>query len=301
MTDENKRLDLSGIGDLALFFPHVLAQILDPKWEPYPYLVRVSNAFVELIMVGDGRILMCWHPRAGKTKLLYFVIIWHLRIWPHKRIIFSSHSEDFSMSAVRNVRQIILDNQRVLRINLAGDNSRADEFYTTAGGGLLACGIGTGLIGRSADLLVIDDIYGSWEDSQNPKVRRRVENWYSGTAVTRLEPKGSIVVSGARWHVDDFQSYLLDSQGESWQSFIFPAISEGVVERPAGEVLCPRFTFEALERKKQSVGPEVWAAQYMQAPLPEAETGFGIVFSKELIAKITASPLRGLSRCSQTA
>jgi len=109
-------------------------------------------------------------------------------------------------------------------------------------------------------------------------------------------------VSGARWHADDFQNYLLTSRGESWQSFIFPAISEGPdkdpLGRPAGTPLCPRFTLEALEKKRQAVGEAVWMAQYQQSPLPESESGVGIVFSKEVIAKITASPLCRLSGSS---
>jgi len=304
MTDEDKRLDLSDLGDPTLLFPHVIARRLDPKWEPYTYLVRVSNTFVEFITIGDARILMCWHPRAGKTMLLTFLIIWHLRIWPHKNIIFSSHSEDFSTARVRNIRQIIIDNQNVLGIRLAEDNSRADEFATVGGGGLFACGIGSSIIGRSADLLVIDDIYGSWEDSQNPKVRRRVVDWFTGTAHTRLEPKGSIVVSGARWHSNDFQDYLLNNSGESWHSFIFPAVSEGPEKDPlgraAGTPLCPRFTLEALERKREAIGGSAWMSQFQQSPLPESESGVGIVFPKEVIAKIGASPLPHLSRSSHS-
>jgi hypothetical protein len=181
MTTSLNIKNLKFLGDPRWHFPHTLASLLDLEWQPFEYLVKTSKAMAGALASGNGRILLCWHPRGGKTLLVTYTVIWFLNFYPQKSIIFSSHNEDFSRARVRTIRDIISGNQNLLRIQLAEDHSRADEFYTTKGGGLLACGIGSGLIGRSADLLVIDDIYGSHEDSQNPRVQRRVEEWFTGT------------------------------------------------------------------------------------------------------------------------
>ena len=134
------------------------------------------------------------------------------------------------------------------------------------------------------------------EESQNQRVRQRVVEWLTGTAYSRLNSKGSIIVVGARWHHQDLKSFLITEHSDRWCHINYPALSEGKddpLKRPKGTPLAPElFDAEALEQIKNAIGPEKWQAQYMQEPLPDkAENGVQVVFPEDMIKQIGESPL----------
>jgi hypothetical protein len=224
----------------------------------------------------------------------HYLSIWFLEWWPQKTIIFATYSEAFAHDQARTIRNMIHRNHHLLSIRLAKDSQSLERFHTVEGGGVISVGIGSGLAGLPADLLIVDDIFKSWEESQSPRARQKVIDWLTGTAYTRLQPKGSIVVVGARWHSEDLQGYLLNHHSDNWTHLNYPAVSEGEeidpLGRPEGEPLAPDlFDKAALERIKEAVGPQKWAAQYMQNPIPEIEEGKEEVFSADLISKIKES------------
>ena len=55
------------------------------------------------------------------------------------------------------------------------------------------------------------------------------------------------------------------------------------LKRAKGEPLAPElFDAKALEQIKNAIGPQKWAAQYQQSPIPEQEDGATLVFPAEL-------------------
>lgn len=291
-------LEILGNRQPWTLFPHTLAQKLSRgRWKPFPYLIEISETLVGAIVDGDGRIVVSFAPRHGKTVLtVRYLLLWFLGCWPEKSVIFATYSEDFARDQTRIVRNIIQENKKFLPIRLAQDSQSLERFHTVEEGGLIAVGIGSGLAGLPADLLIIDDIFKSWEESQNPKARHKVIEWLTGTAYTRLQPKGSIVVVGARWHTEDLQGYLINEHSDSWTHLNYPAVSEGEeidpLGRPEGEPLAPElFDKAALEQKREAVGPQKWAAQYMQNPILEIEEGSEVVFPPDLISRVKESPL----------
>lgn len=274
-----------------LLFPHTIGQRLDREYKPFDYIVAISRKIVELLILGFARILIALFPRAGKTRQLICTIIWRLIICPSEQIIFSSHSEDFAKEIVRIIRNLILEHQELLGIRLSPDSQSAESFKTVQGGGVIAVGIGSGLLGRAANLLILDDIYPSWEKSQNPKEQRKVEEWFCGTAYTRLEPRASIIVCQARFHIKDLSGFLINQHSDDWTVLGYPAIS------PEGKALCPeRFDINALEKIRASIGEAKFQAQYQQEPLPEIQTGDEVVFDENSISKIGISHLPALAK-----
>src|SRR6478735_10204517 len=101
------------------------------------------------------------------------------------------------------------------------------------------------------------------EDAQSETQRKRVWDWYRGTAYNRLMPK-AIVIIGHRMHDADLQGRLLAEQaagGDRWEVVELPAIS------PEGEALWPEWY--PIERIKRNTFPRFWSAQYQQNPVPE--------------------------------
>jgi hypothetical protein len=295
-------LDIVGNRPPWTLFPRTLAQRLSRgRWRPFPYLIEVCRALVEAILDGDGRVLVTFPPRHGKTELaVLYLIIWFLELWPEKTVIFATYSEAFAQDQARTIRNMIQANRQLLSIRLAQDSQSMESFHTVEGGGLIAVGIGSGLAGLPADLLIVDDIFKSWEESQSSRARDKVIDWLTGTAYTRLQPRGSIVVVGARWHTEDLQGYLINHHSDSWTHLNYPAVSLGEeldpLGRPEGEPLAPDlFDRAALEQKREAVGPQKWAAQYMQDPIPEIEDGAVVVFPPDLISRVRESPLPPLT------
>lgn len=91
---------------------------------------------------------------------------------------------------------------------------------------LRATGIGSGLLGARADIIIMDDIYGL-EESISPTLARRCSEWVWNVLMPVLEPDGQVVVSGSRWGVNDIYAEFIDrwkdlpSGMASWQETAF--------------------------------------------------------------------------------
>lgn len=114
--------------------------------------------------------------------------------------------------------------------------NRVSEWETTAGGGLKAVGVGAGVTGFGADLIIVDDPVKGREEASSEACRERLWNWFNDDLSTRLEPGGAIILIQTRWHEDDLAGRLLreaDGGGEQWTVVSLPALAEGSSERSA--------------------------------------------------------------------
>jgi predicted phage terminase large subunit-like protein len=133
---------------------------------------------------------------------------------------------------------------------------------------------------------IIDDPVKSYADAMSPLVRKRVQDWWTGTMVSRIEPGGAAILVMARWHADDLAGFLLKEDPENWSEIRLPAVCDSLDDplgRELGEPLWPeRFPLAELERRKHetslSLGESVWLAQYQQTP--RAPSGDIFVTSK---------------------
>ena len=159
---------------------------------------------------------------------------------------------------------------------------RTHELLTDQHGYRLASGGAGSLLGRGADLIVIDDPIKA-SDVNSAVARRRVCEFYDNTLYTRLNDKstGAIVIVMQRLHEDDLVGHVLAK--DEWEVVTLPAIATesytyrlsdvpgDLYHRSAGEVLHearePRGVLESIRRIQGSL---LFATQYQQEPLPEA-------------------------------
>jgi predicted phage terminase large subunit-like protein len=154
---------------------------------------------------------------------------------------------------------------------------------TTLRGHRFAGSIGGSILGRGADLIIIDDPIKGLAAALSEAERRRVAEFYDGTLYSRLNNKaeGAIVIVMQRLHQDDLVGHVLDK--ENWEVLAIPAIATDdltyavgpdpgdIYERKAGEVLHPeREPQEWLEAARRNLGTLNFSAQYQQNPLPAA-------------------------------
>jgi hypothetical protein len=115
-------------------------------------------------------------------------------------------------------------------VQLSSDsrNVQAWDLAQPHRGGLVAAGVGGGITGLSADLLIIDDPIKNREEAESEARRNLVDDWYRSSAYTRLSPWGAIVLFHTRWHPDDLAGRLLRRQldgGDAWTVVFLPALA----------------------------------------------------------------------------
>ncbi len=123
--------------------------------------------------------------------------------------------------------------------------------------------------------LIIDDYLRNSEDARSKLIRDKQYDWWTGTARTRLEPDGIVIIMATRWNQGDLIGRLLDHDAEygdeSWRVFSLPAIATYDEEfRKEGEALWPeRYPIEELEAIKRDIGTYWFSAEFMCSPSPE--------------------------------
>ena len=233
---------------------------------------------------GDkDRICVNIPPRHGKSQLVsIFFPAWFLGRNPNKKVMMVSHTTDLAVDFGRKVRNLIAtDAYRAIfpTVALAVDSKSAGRWNTDVGGEYYACGIGSSIAGRGADLLLIDDPH-SEQDVINGNfgVFEKAYEWFTYGARTRLMPGGRVAIIQTRWHMDDLTGRVVNDMAhnelaDQYDIVEFPAILEvpnkkgsGYTEKP----LWPEFfDLDALLRTKASMPAFQWNAQYQQEPTAE--------------------------------
>jgi hypothetical protein len=154
------------------------------------------------------------------------------------------------------------------------------EFLTTRIGYRFSTSIEGTLTGRGGDIIIIDDPLKP-SDALSDSRRDRVNAFYFNTILSRLNDKrtGAIIIVMQRLHEDDLVGRLLREQPNEWTVLSLPAIAEedtdidvGATEpcrRRAGDPLhVEREPLSILESNRERMGPDLFAAQYQQSPIP---------------------------------
>jgi predicted phage terminase large subunit-like protein len=208
-------------------------------------------------------------PRHGKSKLLQMCSAWYLGRHPSRDVVTCSYSQELADRNSRLSRACIEDDRWPFECRLSAESSAVHRWNTNAGGGLFAVGVGGGLTGRGANLLVFDDVE---HDAGSDGEREAVWRWYSEIATPRLEPAGAIVVVATRWAETDIVGRLLAAEdGATWELLSLPAIAgpEDPLGRDVGEALWPeRMDLAELESRRVAMGSRAFEAQFNQNPLP---------------------------------
>jgi len=302
----------------------------EPQWFwNWPYQRYIYKALKRIETGKSKRLMIFLPPRHGKSELVTVrFAAWLLSIKPETKIIIGSYNQKLANRFSRKARRIhmnaILGKDSSVDLPPGGLLKTADDWETTAGGGVKAVGVGAGVTGFGANLIIVDDPIKSRAEANSDNNRERIWDWFNDDLYTRLEPNGAIILIQTRWHEDDLAGRLLKAQedgGEKWEVIRLPALAEEVLpanghalsrmeeqEFPAesqrrkersgdplgrkpGEALCPRrFSREALLEKKMKMGTASFESLYQQNPVPQT----GGLFKLEWFDKIVAQAPPGL-------
>ena len=261
-----------------------------PQYKFYKFHATVIEQLQKVIDGKCDRLILQVPPRHGKSLLASQLLpAAYLLAHPDRYVGISSYSAELAEGFSRKARDYFKDGGGLLNPSSQAVNA----WGTDTGGGLWAAGVGGAVTGRSGHLLIIDDPVKNREDAESPRMMEKLNDWYTSTLYTRLEPHvGAIVVIQTRWSESDMIGQLLDNEmnvseegRENWTIVDLPAIYEDENDRPPlpahcpsvvdwreeiGEALCPqRYDDKALKRIREAVGSRDFASLYQQRPAPE--------------------------------
>jgi predicted phage terminase large subunit-like protein len=257
------------------------------KMQPDYIVGRHHRILANMLMAierGDkDRICVNMPPRHGKSQLVsIFYPAWFLGRNPDKKVMMVSHTTDLAVDFGRKVRNLIAtDEYKAVfpTVSLAIDSKSAGRWNTNMKGEYFACGIGSSIAGRGADLLLVDDPHSEQDVlSGNFDVFDKAYEWFTFGARTRLMPGGRVAIVQTRWHLDDLTGRVTrdmaqNEQADQYEVVEFPAILETKnkkTKKITPKPLWPEFfDMDALLRTKASMPVFQWNAQYQQQPTAE--------------------------------
>jgi predicted phage terminase large subunit-like protein len=259
--------------DLIEFCKH-----MQPDYKVGKHHRILANLLMDIAEGNKDRVCVNMPPRHGKSQLvsIYFPA-WFIGRYPNKKVLMVSHTTDLAVDFGRKVRNIIDDDrykQIFPTVTLAVDSKSAGRWNTNMGGEYFACGVGSALAGRGADLLLVDDPHNEQDIiNGNFDVFDKAYEWFTYGARTRLMPGGRVAIIQTRWHQNDLTGRVTGDMGKNedadqYEVVEFPAIfNQGTDnEKP----LWPEFfDLKALYRTKASMPTFQWNAQYQQNPTSE--------------------------------
>lgn len=262
-------------------------------WVHYDICRRLEKFAADVEAGLSPRLMLLMPPRHGKSQIASKLYpAWHLGHYPHHEFIGVSYNISLALDFSREIRDVIKSTAYAklfpaTRLNPEFMSAEAWRLTSRTGvgaGGYNAAGIGGGITGKGAHVLVIDDPVKNAEEAESVDIRQKIHDWYKSTAYTRLAPGGGVLVIQTWWHDDDLAGRIMkdmkeDPESDQFEIVKYPALAEEDEEfRAEGEALHPeRYDLPALLRIKRTLGLRYWSALYQQNPISEE----GAYFSKD--------------------
>lgn len=292
MREEDVIRELIRREEAKIHMEHFVPFVTEGMHIPAPHHEVICRALDNAVRGIEKRLIIAAPPAHAKSVYTShnFPAFW-LGNHPGDKIIAASHTQPFAEDIGRKVRNLVnnpLYTQLFEGVTISADQRAAARWETTEGGTYFSTGVGGSVVGRRANLILIDDPYKSKLVAYSAAERKKISEWYFTDVVPRLLPNGVIVIIATRWHEDDLTGQILKMSAkgeiEPFKLISFPAICEDptndlekILGRGYGDALWPDMypTPKLMEIKggmMQDGIADEWNALYQQRPRP-AESG----------------------------
>lgn len=261
--------------------PGDLARHLNPKTVQTPALNLIDQALVNAATTPDARLIVCMAPQEGKSvRVAGDFPTWLLTQNPDLRIVTASYAQSLANRNGRAIRNRITTNPD-LGLLIAPDNGAVGDWSIDRhDGGVLSVGVGAGVTGRPADVLIIDDPIKDRAQADSETYRDNVWDWWTDAASARLAPGAPVILILTRWHHDDLAGRLLDRDKDAgWRMLNIPAQADhrpdkgetDVLGREPGQFMdsARKRSTAQWEARKRTAGSRTWASLYQGRPTPD--------------------------------
>jgi predicted phage terminase large subunit-like protein len=249
-------------------------------------LTALLRSAVADVAAGKSRnIVVSMPPGMGKSVTCSVVLpLYVLARYPDWNVANISSEASLATKFSRDARR----HAPTAGVQLAPDSGQVTEWETTAGGGMIARGVGGTIVGRRVKVMIIDDPVRDARAAASEVEREALWDWYIGVAKGRMAPASLSLLVMTRWHESDISARLLE---QGWEEFRLPALAEDgdPLGRELGEPLLTPQADEAptqalirWEQTQEEVGSYTWAGQYQQRPAPAGGSIFDPTWLKPI-------------------
>lgn len=261
------------------------------RWIPSKVGKFITEAVQDFIEEDTGHaydiLAISLPPQHGKSMSITETLpSWYLGRYPLNRVIEVSYSEDFAkLFGRRNKLKIEEFGKDLFEIGIAKSPNSATEFELTNNvGGMISRGVLSGITGRPANLIIIDDPVKSAKEAYSKAYRDSVFNEWTMSMKTRLAAGSKVIVIMTRWHEDDLVGRMLETE-QNIRVINLPCEAESgdPLDRNPGEALAPEIGKGddwLVDFKSSFIGREgsmAWNALFQGRPTSEA----GNIFKRE--------------------
>jgi predicted phage terminase large subunit-like protein len=236
--------------------------LMSPNYEKPRHLRRL----LEVISRMQFEPVYAWcsvPPRFSKTESILHSVVWRLMQDPTCEIAYCTYEANLAYTKSRKMRELA----EACGVQLKRGASGVQEWHTAQGGRVMATGIGGPLTGKGCKWLIIDDALKNREEAESPLIRQKHWDWLTSTAMTRVEPGGSVLINATRWHDDDLIGRV-QQEFPDWEGIHMPAVYEET-DGTRRSLWPSRWTLEELDKKRRLVGEFDWASLYQGQPRPK--------------------------------
>ena len=194
---------------------------------------RVNCIQVEGGMYLAGFELVPTHNSEGSSRMLPSDILGH---YPDKKIIIASYAATVAKDFNRDCQRIIdSDEYRAIFpdtvlnrsnvVTVATNYLRNSDVFEVVGhtGSLRVVGRGGSLTSKTADVIILDDLYKDAQEANSPVIREGAWDWYTKVVLTRLHNDSQQLIVFTRWHPEDIIGRIMDSEqvveAKYWSDF----------------------------------------------------------------------------------
>lgn len=228
--------------------PVVLARGLDHTYRMRPHLRVIGEALAGVQRGDYDRLLIYTPPQVGKsTTVAEWFPFWWLCLYPMDRIGVTSYGDDLALRRGKTIRGYVEEYGAEYDLHMQAGSGAMQDWSLTRGGGVRSVSVGKGLTGHPLNVLIVDDPHKDRADAESEASRRALHDWYSSTALKRLQPDRNAVVGiQTRWHPDDFAGRRLTEEGRleeggRWKVVHLPAVADAKFgDDPLGRALATR-------------------------------------------------------------
>lgn len=210
-------------------------------------------------------------PRSWKSRLICEAIAWAFWNIQNTDIIYTWHSISLLESFSRNIRDRVNspEYKSIFNATVKWDNWAVWSWAMTNNNQLMIYWVWWGITGKWGNRLIIDDPYATRQDAESDTIRKRVEDWYDSTFLSRRHNSEAwICLIMQRWREDDLVWYILEKE-KDWEIVKIPAISEEWISFWES-----RFPVPYLEEMRHNIGDYFFSSQYQQEPFVESGWDF---------------------------
>lgn len=241
-----------------------------------------------------GKLLLMASQRHGKTSMLWKYAIWRICRDPDLRILWVGKTMGLAEEPIGRIRQEFEHNTKLVdemfgpstdmkpptRSGLSWTNSKMTISQRTkvlSAPTLAALGIGGSILGRDADLIIIDDPIDR-ASASSPTEREAVSEWFLTDFMSRKMPNTSVNYIGSRQHVSDLPGQIIRDHADDWRILVYRAhdpactIPEDDVEDHTDCVLWPELRPWSWLYQQKKANPAHFERNYQNAPTIDATT-----------------------------